>query len=199
MTPAGTPLSPVALRGEDRRSTAAMEAWMYQAARSRQAAVAEWTDQGVALLTAGIAWDAVRVPHAVLAPDLGRDTDPDTLRRLLAELELSGSVFCDPYRPFLYFLVPPGTDQRWPRPLAAGVECLGGTRPYIHHVGVPRLDRLAPPGLYWLTLPQDTGRHADPQHLEQVLRARVAEAAKQDGAPGGPLTSPPPVTAPSTT
>lgn len=176
MTPAGSPapLVPMrVLRGEDRERRAAAEGWLFRAATHQQTAAKEWNQQGIALLTAGIVWDAVRVPYTPLGADLERDADPDHLRRRLAELGVIGPVFCDPYRPFLYFLVPPGTDRVWPRDLApAGVECMGGTQPYIHHVGVPRLDRTAPPGPYWLALPDDTGQLADPQHLYQVLNAQ---------------------------
>ncbi|WP_030183199.1 hypothetical protein [Streptomyces sp. NRRL S-813] len=99
------------------------------------------------------------------------------LRRRLHELAVEGPVFCDPYRPFLYVLVPPGTDEEWPRALdPMAVACLGGTRPYVHHVGVPRLHRAAPPGPYWLTAPHTAARrHTDPQHLRQLLEAQAAE------------------------
>lgn len=55
---------------------------------------------------------------------------------------------------------------------------MGGTQPYSHYVGVPRLDRGAPPGPYWVTPPDGTGRYADPQHLYQVLHARAAETKR---------------------
>ncbi|WP_149824151.1 hypothetical protein [Streptomyces tailanensis] len=165
---------------------------MYQAAPSREVAAKDWTDHGVTLLKAGVVWDAVRVPYAILGQGLDRETAPDTLRWRMNELGLTGPAFCDPYRPYVYFLVPPETDQQWPRTLApAGIECLGGTQPYIHHVGVPRLNRTAPPGLYWLLLPDNTIWHADPQRLEQVLCAQLAEAAKQETAPDGQLAGSP--------
>ncbi|MET8957659.1 hypothetical protein ACWEO4_41005 [Streptomyces sp. NPDC004393] len=186
MTGAGQQAPLVPLRGADQAQRAAAETWMYRAAKSRQEAGTEWRQQGIALLTAGIVWDVVRVPYAPLGADLERDAEPEQLRRRLQELHVPGPVFCDPYRPYLYVLVPPGTDREWPRTLAAaGVECLGGTRPYIHHVGVPRLDLISPPGPYWLTLPDGTGRLTDPQHLFQMIRAGVAEAAKQQDAPEG--------------
>ncbi len=170
----------VSARGDRERHKAA-EKWLYEAATVRETATQEWTTQGVALLTAGIMWDAVRVPYSPLGADLDRDTDPDTLRRRLHELQVCGPVFCDPYRPRLYVLVPPGTDRQWPRTLAPiGVECLGGTRPYVHYVGVPRLDRIAPPGTYWVTPPDGTRRHADPQHLYRVLHAWASELERAD-------------------
>ncbi|MFF3517726.1 hypothetical protein [Streptomyces sp. NPDC002573] len=175
-----------ALRGEDRERKAAAEAWLYRAATSSQAAGMEWSQHGIALLTAGIMWDAVRVPYAALGADLERDAGPERLRRRLHELQVAGPVFCDPYRPFVYVLVPPGTDREWPRMLTQlGLECLGGTRPYVHHVGVPRLDLISPPGQYWLTLPDGTGQFTDPQYLAHVLQAGIREAAKQQDAPVG--------------
>ncbi|GAA2903874.1 hypothetical protein GCM10010524_39650 [Streptomyces mexicanus] len=164
------------LHGASRERRAAAERWLYQAAPTPALAAAEWNLQGVALLQAGIAWDVVRVPYPLLG-DLGRAVDPGVLRRLLHELGVDGPVFCDPYRPNLYVVVPQGTDAWWPSTLtAAGAECLGGTRPYIRHVGVPRLDRTEPPGPYWLTPPDAAVRlHTDVQHLCRVLRARLAE------------------------
>jgi hypothetical protein len=174
------------LRGADRERRAAAEAWLYRAATSPHAAGMEWSQHGIALLTAGIEWDAVRLPYAPLGADLERDADPDQLRRRLHDLRVSGPVFCDPYRPFLYVLVPPGTDVEWPRTLTQlGVECLGGTRPYIHHVGVPRLDLVSPPGPYWLTLPGGTGL-TNPQRLYKVLYAGASEAANPDATASAP-------------
>lgn len=180
-----TPLVPMhVLRGEDRGRRSAAAEWLYLAAPSRETASVEWTRQGVALLTAGRAWDAVRVPYGPLGADLDRDAGPDQLRRRLAELKVTGPVFCDPYRPYLYVLVPPGTDREWGRTLeATGVECLGGTPPYIHHVGVPRLGLISPPGPYWVTPPDGSGHLTNPRYLFQVLRAGVEESAKESAAP----------------
>lgn len=175
MTHPGTPpVHPLSGAERARRTTA--HSWLLAAASDRHTAATEWDAHALALLTAGVTWDAVRVPYALLDPDFDRSTEPAELRRRLEEFKVSGSVFCDPYRPHLYFMVPAGTDRDWPRTLApVGVECLGGTRPYIHHVGVPRLDRVEPPGPYWLT-PPDSGdrRHVVAHHLYEVLRACVA-------------------------
>lgn len=165
----------------------AVEQWLLRAASHRETAALEWAHQGVALLTAGIAWDIVRAPYDVLATDFDRGTVPERLRHRLNELALAGTVFCDSYRPLLYFMVPPGTDQQWPRALSrARVECLGGTQSYTHHIGVPRVDFVSPPGLFWLTLPESgSRRHVDPKHLFEVLQARVdhQESPASDGAP----------------
>ncbi|MEW2301946.1 hypothetical protein AB0958_18565 [Streptomyces sp. NPDC006655] len=163
----------------DRDRRAAAHDWLMRSAAHQQRAGVEWTYQGVTVLTAGVTWDAVKVPYAVLVPGSHRDTTAAVLRRRLEDLEMAGPVFCDPYRPYFYALVPPGTDQRWPQDLtAAGVDCLGGTRPFVHHVAVPSLSRTAPPGLFWLTLPDPIGEHphVDAGHLCTVLRDRLAPA-----------------------
>ncbi|MGW0952829.1 hypothetical protein [Streptomyces sp. NPDC002545] len=168
----------------DRFMTA--QEWLYRAAPSRGTAEGEWTHQGVALLTAGVIWDAVRIPYGALGVDPEQDNETEALRGRMEELELSGPAFCDPYRPFLYILVPPGTDEQWPLTLGpAGVECLGGTRPYVHYVGVPRVDRLQPPGPHWVTLPDGSSRFTNPRHLFQVLQARIEESTPLRDAPAG--------------
>ncbi|MEW5356183.1 hypothetical protein [Streptomyces sp. 16-176A] len=165
---------------------AAAEDWLLRSARDRETAVAEWTAElGVAVLTAGISWDVVRMPYAVLDGSFGRDVAPGALLHRLEQLELEGAVFCDPFRPYLYVMVPAGTNAQWPRlPALPGVECLGRTGPCVQHVGVPRLDRTKPPGPYWLRPPDRTsGRYADPGRLLKFLRARAAEPDPEPPAP----------------
>lgn len=165
-------LAPVLL-GEARVRRAQAEQWMLQAADSYNTAGTEWSKHGVAVLRAGRVWDVVRASYSALGPGFDREDDPQQLRRRVEALRVSGAVFCDPYRPFMYFLVPPGTDQHWPHEGGpAGVDCLGGTPPYVHHIVVPRLDYISPPGLFWLVLPDNGGpRLCDPAHLYRVLHA----------------------------
>ncbi|MFJ4806035.1 hypothetical protein [Streptomyces murinus] len=161
------------------------EKWLLKAAKSQNDAVVEWTEQGVALLTAGREWDVVRAPYTALGPDLERCTDVQELRRHAEELG-GGAVWCDRYRRCLYFLVPPGTDRGWPQDRhLAGVECLGGTPPYIHYVGVPRVDRIEPSGFFWLA-PLDSASQvlADPRRLYEALLARAG--ASQSPPPNTP-------------
>ncbi|MFH9663346.1 hypothetical protein ACH4NF_34370 [Streptomyces sp. NPDC017248] len=115
------------------------------------------------------------MPYTVLHTEFDYNTKPGALRQRLDELQVHGAVFCDPHRPCLYAMVPPGTDQHWPRALArAEIDCLGGTQPYIWHVGVPRIDITRPPGPYWLLPPDSVGRrHTDPEHLYEALHACV--------------------------
>ncbi|WP_143060391.1 hypothetical protein [Streptomyces misionensis] len=182
MTALGTPQH--APHGADRERRAAAERWLYEAAASPALTAGEWAMQGVALLTAGITWDAVRAPYTVLDPGFDRDTTPELLRHRLAELQLSAAAFSAYYRPHFYILVPPGTDRRWPhRDSPAGVECLGSARTYINHIGVPRLDRTTPPGPFWLIPPDHGRRLADPERLRAVLHAC---AEQLDQAPSTP-------------
>lgn len=178
---AGTP-PPVPLRMArtgGRESRAAAETWLCQAADDVSMARNEWDEKGFALLRAGVIWDAVRLPFTVLGPGLDRGAKPGQLRQLLVRLALRGPVVCDPYRPYLYVLVPPGTDRDWEKaPPIPGVECLGGTPPFIRILGVPRIDRLEPPGQYWLTPPDPAGRLADPIHLYRVLRSHAATPSR---------------------
>ncbi|NUR01401.1 MAG: hypothetical protein HOY79_34200 [Streptomyces sp.] len=170
---AGSSLQP--LRGAGRIRRTAAESWLLAAAGDRERAATEWDRQGLALLTAGHRWDAVRIPPHLLNPALDRHATPALLRYHLTEARLSGAVFCDPYRPFLYLLVPPGADDDWPRALtAAGAERLGSDHSHTCHVGVPRIDRDRPPGSYWLQPPDSGGRrHVDAARLRDVLHARV--------------------------
>ncbi|MFE6639594.1 hypothetical protein ACFVFT_38230 [Streptomyces tendae] len=54
-----------------------------------------------------------------------------------------GPVIEDPERGWLYWLVPPGSADRWP-PHSHAV-CLGGP----HTITLPSLNRTVPPGPYW--------------------------------------------------
>ncbi|WP_406054014.1 hypothetical protein OG462_42540 [Streptomyces sp. NBC_01077] len=69
-------------------------------------------------------------------------------RAAVAEMDVvqgrCGPVIEDPDAGWLYWLVPPGSSQRWePHPYAA---CLGAP----HTIILPPLSRALPPGPYWL-------------------------------------------------
>ncbi|WP_329223474.1 hypothetical protein OG352_39020 [Streptomyces sp. NBC_01485] len=184
MNSAGSLVHP--LRGADRERRAEAERWLLRAAECAYEAACEWAEQGVTLLTTGVVWDVVRAPYRLLDPAFDCRTGSDALRRRLTRAGVSGAVFCDSYRPALYFLVPPDTDRKWPNTLAAaGVQCFGGSRPYVHHVGVPSLGRALPPGPYWLLSPDNGGiRHVDPEHLYRSLCA-YHDAQLADGTKPG--------------
>ncbi|MFF4750516.1 hypothetical protein ACWD5R_17885 [Streptomyces sp. NPDC002514] len=173
MTATGTSLSVQTPFGTPQERRAAAEAWLH---RSATTVIDDDWAHDVVLLTAGIAWDAVRLPYTVLDPDADVGTPPDAMRVTLKRLRLAGPVFCDPYRDCLYVMVPPGTDRGWPSRLVdAGVECLGRNGRLGHYVGVPVLDRTEPPGPYWLAAPDVVAfRYVDPHRLRQVLDDRSA-------------------------
>lgn len=160
------------LRGSARRTAA--EDWLLEAAPDRQIAAAEWAQHGVALLTAGQAWDAVRAPYTLLNPESDRQTDPAELHRRWEELQVPGAVFCAYYRPHLYILVPPKTDRHWPHhDWPAEVEILGQGQTYIHRIGIPYPKRIQPPGPFWLVPPHSGHRLASPKRLHDALHARA--------------------------
>lgn len=171
--------------GADRTRGETAHHWLLRSAPHHQHAGTEWNHSGITLLRAGVNWDAVRAPYETFGLD--RDAPAEALRRRMTELEVTGPLFCDPYRPYVYALVPPATDSDWPQDLtAAGYPCLGGTSPYVHHVGVPAPYRTAPPGCFWLTPPDPGGKvHVDPDRLCLVLREREALLGATT-APGSP-------------
>jgi hypothetical protein len=175
VAPTSTSLSVQTPFGTPKQRRDAAENWLRRSATT-VTNEDSWS-RGVMLLTAGITWDAVRMPYTALNPAFGQDASSDTLRLTLKTVRLSGPVFCDPHRACLYVLVPPGTDREWPSDFVkAGVECLGRSGPLAHYVGVPALDRTECPGMYWLAAPDVVSfRHVDPHRLRQVLNERTAE------------------------
>lgn len=163
-------------RGEALERRVRVTQWMLRAARPTPTPTPEgWAERGVAPLTAGIVWDAVRAPYSALGDGF---TAWEELRSTVKALGV-GAVWCDPLPPAIYFLVPPGTSAYWPRDSGlVGVVCQGGTPPFTQCIVVPSLDRTSPPGHYWL-IPPDYGGPvlADPEHLYEALCARAAEAA----------------------
>lgn len=167
------------LNGADRARREAAERWLLRAARDKRDALHQWS-RGVALLVAGRTWDVVRVPSTMLDPGFDHTTEPAALLSCLTRLRLVGLAFCDPCRPFLYFLVPPGTDVHWPHHefSRTQIACLGGTHYYEHHVGVPSIDRTQRPGRFWVVPPDSvTHPYVNADHLLAVLRQKQAEAA----------------------
>ncbi|RZU28304.1 hypothetical protein EV284_6470 [Streptomyces sp. BK022] len=172
---------------EERQALEAAWNWLLRAADSQRVAEREWEPGhgGRTLLRAGKTFDVLRVTYRALGvrlPDRagGRPLPvprPDLLGRL-AELGITGMVYRTDYRPYLYFLVPPGTDRTWPKPrlLRDQVECVGGSYADVHLVGVPSPLCTEGPHLHWVR-PFGPGGPAewlaDPEHLHQVLLERA--------------------------
>ncbi|MEV5979581.1 hypothetical protein [Streptomyces sp. NPDC052114] len=72
--------------------------------------------------------------------------DARAIVRLLddAQVDGCGPVIDDPERSWLYWLVPPGSSDRW-APHRFGT-CLG----HPHQISLPPPDQTDPPGAYWL-------------------------------------------------
>ncbi|MFF3350942.1 hypothetical protein [Streptomyces sp. NPDC002779] len=73
-----------------------------------------------------------------------------------------GPVIADPASGWLYWLVPPGSSERW-EPHSHAV-CLGSP----HTITLPSLNRTVPPGLYWLR-PSASDRLVPPGPLREAL------------------------------
>ncbi|MDX2552626.1 hypothetical protein ACKI1J_43200 [Streptomyces scabiei] len=150
--------------------------WLGRAHRDGpEAARIEWDTQGVALLELGQRFSAVRIPERFVQAALG-STDLDEIAELLAT-RFQGPVVRDslavgvPY----YALVQWHSGIVWDG--AEDMPCLGdGT-----HMGVPRLDRLSPPGTYWLVPPRYDGDLCRPERVQQLTQhARAAAAEKAE-------------------
>ncbi|MBO8197593.1 hypothetical protein [Streptomyces smyrnaeus] len=107
-----------------------------------------------ALMPAGVWWDAVRVPYA---------PGWSVVRRLG---EACGGVIGDPYRSWLYWLVPPGSEGFPARDGAVrlSVACW---------LPVPARERTGPPGPYW-AVPYE--RLTDAHRLRAALSHRHGAA-----------------------
>lgn len=178
------PMSP-----EEREARFDAWEWLLRAAKDRKSAEREWGPTGgPALLQAGKVFDVLRVTYHALGlrlPD-PKSGPPLPMSRTdlidrLGVLGITGMVYRSDYRPYLHFLVPPGTDQNWPKTLLLRdqADCAGGSYADVHLVGLPSPNSLEGPHLHWVR-PFGPGGPAawlaDPEHLRTVLVER-AEAA----------------------
>ncbi|MFF0747312.1 hypothetical protein ACFYVL_43720 [Streptomyces sp. NPDC004111] len=100
------------------------------------------------VLPLGVRFDAVRIPTDVLYAALGNTPIEDVPAKL--DGVLGGPVIQDAYRWF-YALVPVGSPDRWQFRSAEykGAGCW---------LGVPQIDKVRPPGAYWLVPPRQPRR-----------------------------------------
>ncbi|MFF4361021.1 hypothetical protein [Streptomyces sp. NPDC001604] len=122
--------------------------WLATAHPTPQRAYAEWTDQGVALIPLGRRFNAIRIPGPLIHAATGSD-QPDHLAQTMQD-RLDGPVIHDHLTTgaTYYALVPYGPGIPW---LGANDTPLLGHGVYL---GVPALERTAPPGTYWITPPR---------------------------------------------
>jgi hypothetical protein len=148
--------------------------WLLTAAEDRDAARAQWQEQGLALLACGGVFSAVRAPaHLVWAA-----AGTDDLMRVDAHLQRwfdGGAVFMDLYSAQYYFLVPAATAWRVTDRKHPGVECLGrGT-----YLGVPAPHLTQPRGRsYWSVPMGGPGALCYADEVEQLLAEGRASCAE---------------------
>ena len=142
-----------------------ISAWLARAHRtSPDEAHTEWHSQGIALLQLGQQFSAVRIPERLIHAATG-STDLDEITDTLTA-RLRGPVIRDsravggPH----YALIEWHAGLVWDG--GEDTPCLGsGT-----YLGVPRLDRLSPPGAYWLVPPRDAGNLCRPEAVRQLIQ-----------------------------
>ncbi|MFF1765241.1 hypothetical protein [Streptomyces sp. NPDC058249] len=135
----------------------------------------EWSTHGVALLPLGKRFAAIRMPMEVVHAAVESD-DSVQVTAVLRDL-LGGPVVYDRrvVGTTYYALVQCSADLSWAHGEVA--PCLGRGI----YLGVPRLDRLRPPGTYWVVAPRYPGELCPPQAVATLVEAgrrRLVEAAE---------------------
>lgn len=137
----------------------AVSRWLASSLGDPSSALQDWQDGRPAIVRSGVKFDAVRMPqelvHAAAASSAG-----DVIAATLAEI-LDGPVIRDPYSWF-YALVPPQTTETWLSPRATVL----GRGAWL---GVPRVDRTAPPGVHWAVPPVRVGWLCTPTAVAELL------------------------------
>ncbi|MBT2418372.1 hypothetical protein J7F01_41055 [Streptomyces sp. ISL-22] len=141
--------------------------WLASGHALLKAARREWDGAArLAMIPLGRAFDAVRIPGAVVHAAAG-STDRSIVEARLAQYLNDGPVIHDPGFCRYYALVPPGTADAW---RTSAAECLGeGT-----YLGVPRVDRIdpderAPLASYWSVPIARPGILCNPDDVRQLV------------------------------
>ncbi|MEV0657399.1 hypothetical protein [Streptomyces sp. NPDC050395] len=155
---------------DTQHSDRAISQWFAQAQQGPAQASREWTDRGVALLPCGTRFCAVRLPGRLVHAACGTDLT-ESVRGTLART-LAGPVICDAFATHYYVLVEPTPRRAWQH---QDVAPLLGAGTYL---GVPATHLTAPPGTYWLVLPEQPGDLCDlPSVTALIDRGRHCLAA----------------------
>lgn len=173
--PPNRALRPVPHDTSDQRS--ACEEWLRSAHPTPSAAREEWDGaDGVALLSLGTLFSAVRIPRwVVLSAIRLEEACSHTLNQFLSEMLWGGPVICDQHAQRYYALVPADMPLRWHKASGdwarLGVEILGhGTL-----LGVPRLpaeDQIGPPpASYWAVPMRRPGEVCEPIGVARLIAA----------------------------
>ncbi|MEU5638508.1 hypothetical protein [Streptomyces milbemycinicus] len=126
-----------------------IEPWMPTSGRSAE------------LQPAGRSWDVVRVPLSI---GIGK--------RTLGLLGYTtGAVIQNPFDEVLYWLIAPGSAEKWDMTLLPGIQVWGATA----YIEVPSIDCRKGPGIRWRVPPRD--QHlTDPAALLAALKTATHEA-----------------------
>ncbi|WP_369217251.1 hypothetical protein [Streptomyces flavofungini] len=139
--------------------------WLARSQRAPELAAREWTETGVALLPLGRRFDAARLPQALVQVAVGVTVPHETAVRVARLLD--GPVIYDDRAmggTYYALMRPPGF-RTWEHQAVA--PCLShGT-----FLGVPRLDRVEPPGTYWVAPPKFAGDLCEPATVAAVVRS----------------------------
>lgn len=142
--------------------------WLARAADDPQQAHDQWKTQGVALLRCGRRFAAVRIPADLVHAALGTDEAPAIAASL--PFDLGGPVILD--RAYYYALIFGHSGMTWDE--GDDTPCLGSDT----YLGVPRLDRMAPPGAHWVIVPRFDGDVCRPSTVRRfIARARKKKLA----------------------
>lgn len=147
--------------------------WLARAHPSPEQARREWTERGVALLPCGRQFAAVRIPPHLVHAALGT-VDAQEIAESLA-FDLGGPVIHDGRVTSSYYAL-----IQW----HAGLVWDGGEdAPCLAtdtYLGVPRIERLRPPGPHWVVAPRRDGDVCRPSTVRTFIaraRGKLADAA----------------------
>ncbi|MEU1019262.1 hypothetical protein [Streptomyces sp. NPDC005898] len=140
-----------------------IEDWLAHAGRPEQAR-REWADTGVALLPLGQRFEAARLPARLVLAAV--DTyDPLEITERLTRF-LNGPAFFDGRAmggTFYALMQPHRAGQVWKY---QDVAPRLGANTYL---GVPRMERVKPPGTHWVAPPRFPGDLCEPATVEALI------------------------------
>lgn len=145
--------------------------WLARAHPNPGQAHTEWREHHIALLPLGRTFSVIRIPERLVRASLDT-TDLNRTASLLAD-RLQGPVIRDsrPMGTPYYALIQWHSGLVWDGD--EDTPCLGDGA----YMGVPRLDRVTPPGPYWLVPPRDADDLCRPEMVRALIReARAAVA-----------------------
>lgn len=142
--------------------------WLLRAADKPDEAWRDWSGPGVTLLRCDRSFAAVRIPPQLVHAALGT-TDPAAIAEALA-CDLGGPVIHDGHATSNYYAL-----IQWHAGMVWDGEddtpCLARD----HYLGVPHLNRTAPPGPHWVVSP----RHDEQLCRLSTVRVFIARARKK--------------------